>query len=162
MTQQDMTPPGHPSLPSCPRISQNLKAKLVMILELMPPLSIYGALPTHWMRIQFGWGCSKRNLTSTATKWYIELPSTAFNRFWDLANAFLSHFQLPVQYDFGTDLLPSSRMSHSYFGSQPRVEKTEEPYQSHYSSRFLIRWFLKSLLPYISKDVSTSRVTNEE
>ena len=27
---------------------------------------------------------------------------------------------------------------------------------------FLLDWFLKSLLPYISKDVSTSGVTNEE
>ena len=27
---------------------------------------------------------------------------------------------------------------------------------------FLLEWFLKSLLPYISKDVSTSGVTNEE
>jgi hypothetical protein len=27
---------------------------------------------------------------------------------------------------------------------------------------FLLEWFLKSLLPYISKDVSTSRVTSEE
>ena len=34
----------------------------------------------------------QRTLMSTATKWYIELPSAAFNSFWDLANAFLSHF----------------------------------------------------------------------
>ena len=27
---------------------------------------------------------------------------------------------------------------------------------------FLLEWFLKSLLPYIAKDVSTSRVQNEE
>ena len=52
---------------------------------------------------------------------------------------------------------------HSYFGSHPRVEKTEEPYQSHYSSRVLIGMVpQKSLLSYISKDVSTSGVTNEE
>ena len=29
-------------------------------------------------------------------------------------------------------------------------------------SKFLLKWFLKSLLPYIAKDVSTSRVQNEE
>ena len=44
-------------------------------------------------------------LTSTATKLYIEFPSAAFSSFWDLANAFLSHFQLPVHYDFRTDFL---------------------------------------------------------
>ena len=38
----------------------------------------------------------QRTLPSTAAKWYIELPSAAFNSFWDLANVFLSHFQLPV------------------------------------------------------------------
>ena len=38
----------------------------------------------------------QRNLTSTAAKWYIEFPSAAFSSFWDLANAFLSYFQLSV------------------------------------------------------------------
>ena len=38
----------------------------------------------------------QRTLTSTAAKWYIELPSAAFSSFWDLANAFLSHFHLPI------------------------------------------------------------------
>ena len=47
----------------------------------------------------------QRTLMSTIEKWYIELPSAAFSSFWDLDNAFLSHFQLSVQYDFGTDLL---------------------------------------------------------
>ena len=35
-------------------------------------------------------------LTSVAAKWYIELPSAVFGSFWDLANVFLNHFQLPV------------------------------------------------------------------
>ena len=34
----------------------------------------------------------ERTLTSAAAKWYIEFPSAAFSSFWDLANAFLSHF----------------------------------------------------------------------
>ena len=44
-------------------------------------------------------------LTSAAAKWYIELPSIAFGSFWDLANVFLNHFQLPVWYDSNTELL---------------------------------------------------------
>ena len=47
----------------------------------------------------------QRTLTSAAKKWYIELPSTTFDSFWDLANVFLNHFQLPVWYDFNTELL---------------------------------------------------------
>ena len=38
----------------------------------------------------------QRTLTGVAAKWYIELPSAAFDSFWDLANVFLNHFQLPV------------------------------------------------------------------
>ena len=38
----------------------------------------------------------QRTLTSTKTKCYIELPSVVFSSFWDLASAFLSHFQLLV------------------------------------------------------------------
>ena len=34
--------------------------------------------------------------------------------------------------------------------------------KSSIPSEFLLEWFLKSLLPYIAKDVSTSRVQNEE
>ena len=38
----------------------------------------------------------------------------------------------------------------------------KEAYQRHYPHQFLLEWFLKYLLPFISKDVSTSGVTTEE
>ena len=53
----------------------------------------------------------QRTLTGTAAKWYIELPSAAFSSFWDLASAFLSHFQLLVRYEFETDLLSTFRQN---------------------------------------------------
>ena len=34
--------------------------------------------------------------------------------------------------------------------------------QAFIPPEFLLKWFLKSLLPYIAKDVSTSRVQNEK
>ena len=40
-----------------------------------------------------------------AAKLYIELPSVAYDSFLDLATVFLSHFQLLVLYDVGTDLM---------------------------------------------------------
>ena len=53
----------------------------------------------------------QRTLMNTTAKWYIELPSATFSSFWDLASAFLSHFQLPVRYDFGMDLLSTLRQN---------------------------------------------------
>ena len=44
-------------------------------------------------------------LTGPATKSYIELPKGAFVLFDDLAMTSLNHFQLPVRYDVGTELL---------------------------------------------------------
>ena len=49
----------------------------------------------------------QRTLMGVAAKWYIELPSTSFVYFGCLANAFLHHFQLPIRYDSGTELLTS-------------------------------------------------------
>ena len=60
----------------------------------------------------------QRNMTSTAVKWYIELPSATFDSFWDLANVFLSHFQLPVRYGFGTDLLSTFRQEEAIIKAQ--------------------------------------------
>ena len=44
-------------------------------------------------------------LTGPTVKWYIELPMGAFILFDDLAMTFLNHFQLPVSYDVGIELL---------------------------------------------------------
>ena len=47
----------------------------------------------------------QRTLTGTAAKWYIELPQHSFMDFGSLATVFLTHFQLPIRYETGTDLL---------------------------------------------------------
>ena len=51
----------------------------------------------------------QRTLTGTATKWYIELPQHSFVDFGSLETMFLTHFQLPIHYEMGTDLLTSLR-----------------------------------------------------
>ena len=48
-------------------------------------------------------------LTSTAVKWYIELPQHSFVDFSSLETIFLTHFQLPIHYEMGTDILTSLR-----------------------------------------------------
>ena len=44
----------------------------------------------------------QRMLTHVAAKWYIELPSVAYDSFLDLPIMFLNHFHLHVRYDAGT------------------------------------------------------------
>jgi hypothetical protein len=49
----------------------------------------------------------QRTLAGSATKWYIELPRASFQDFNSLAMSFLTHFQLPIRYEMGTELLNS-------------------------------------------------------
>ena len=52
-------------------------------------------------------------LIGIAPKWYIELPQHSFWDFNALAMAFLMHFELPIRYKTGTDLLTSLRQTTS-------------------------------------------------
>ena len=97
-------------------------------------------------------------------KWYIELPMGAFSLFDDLAMTFLHHFQLPVHYDVGTELLSTFRQDKATHISDHIQDwhRRKRLIKAFIPLKFLLEWFLKSLLPYIVKDVSTSRVQNEE
>jgi hypothetical protein len=55
----------------------------------------------------------QRTLTSSASKWYIELPHASFHDFNSLSMSFLTHFQLPIRYEMGTKLLTSLRQTTS-------------------------------------------------
>ena len=81
-----------------------------------------------------------------------------------MASAFLSHFQLPVRYDFRMELLSTfqqNKATHILDHIQEWRRK-KSLIKATITPELLLEWFLKSLLPYISKDVSTSGVTNEE
>jgi hypothetical protein len=47
----------------------------------------------------------QRTLIGSAAKWYIELDRSRYSSFGELVMAFLNHFQLPMRYDAGTELL---------------------------------------------------------
>jgi hypothetical protein len=49
----------------------------------------------------------QRTLTSSTAKWYIELPQGFFSDFNTLAMDFLTHYQLLIRYDTGTEILTS-------------------------------------------------------
>jgi hypothetical protein len=78
--------------------------------------------------------------------------------------AFLNHFQLPMRYDVGTELLANL--------SQTKADHIYDHFQEwrHRKSlikvpvppAFLLEWFLKSLVPQLSKDFMTSGVFLEE
>jgi len=106
----------------------------------------------------------QRTLTRVATKWYIELPSNSFVNFERLAITFLNHFQLLVRYETGTELLTSFRQNASTHISDHIHEwrRHRRMIKADILDQFLVDWFLKSLLPYIAKDVALSRVTKKE
>ena len=106
----------------------------------------------------------QRTLIGPAVKWYIELPRGAFALFDDLVMTFLNHFQLPVCYDVGTELLSTFRQDKATHISDHIQEwrRRKRLIKAFIPLEFLLKWFLKSLFLYIAKDVSTSRVQNEE
>jgi hypothetical protein len=91
-----------------------------------------------------------------AAKWYIELPSAGFAYFGNLANACLHHFQLPIRYDSGMELLTSFQQGdathisdHIHEWRQRRREiKADIP------NSFMHDWFLTSFHPQICKYVT--------
>jgi hypothetical protein len=106
----------------------------------------------------------QRTLIGSAAKWYIELDRSRYSFFCELAMAFLNHFQLPVRYDAGTELLANFEQTTTNhildhiraWRRQKSLIKVPVPLA------FLLEWFLKSLVPQLSKDVATSRVFSEE
>ena len=102
--------------------------------------------------------------TCPVAKWYIELPRRAFVLFNDLDITFLNHFQLPLHYEVGTELLLTFQQDKATHIPDHIQEwhRWKRLIKAFIPPKFLLKWFLKSLLPYIAKDVSTSRVQNEE
>ena len=89
-------------------------------------------------------------------KWYIELPQHSFVDFSALETVFITHFQLPIHYEMGTELLTSLRQNTSTHISdrihewRRRISLIKVPI----SDQLLVDWFMKSLLPPISQYVA--------
>jgi hypothetical protein len=106
----------------------------------------------------------QRTLTGSATKWYIELPHDSFHDFNSLAMSFLTHFQLPIRYEMGTELLTSLHQTdfvHIFYHihewrRRRRMIKVIIP------DILLAEWFTKSLLPLIARDVAMGGLVTEE
>ena len=97
-------------------------------------------------------------------KWYLEFPGGTYRTLNDLAMTFLNHFQLPVHYDVSIVLLSTFRQDKAthIFDHIQEWHRRKQLIKGNIPPEFLLEWFLKSLLPYIMKDVSTYGVMNEE
>ena len=87
----------------------------------------------------------QRTLTGPAVKWYIELPRGAFSFFDDLAMNFLNHFQLPVRYDVGIELLLTFWQDKAtcIFDHIQEWHRWKRFIKAFIPLEFLLEWFLK-------------------
>ena len=106
----------------------------------------------------------KRTLASIATKWYIELPQHSFWDFNALAMAFLTHFQLPIRYEIGTDLLTSLCQTTSTHISDHIHEwrRRRRLIKAPIPDRLLPDWFTKYLLPSLARYVAMEGAVTKE
>jgi hypothetical protein len=97
-------------------------------------------------------------------KWYIKLPQGFLNDFNTLSMAFLTHYQLPIQYETEIKILISFKQSLATHISdhihkwrrRRRLIKVPLPDQ------LLSKWFTKSLIGPIAHDVTMGSVVTEE
>ena len=73
----------------------------------------------------------------------------AYAMFDDLAMTFLNHFQLPIRYDVGTELLSTFRQDKAthILDHIRRWRRWKRLIKAFMPPEFLLEWFLKSLLP---------------
>ena len=106
----------------------------------------------------------QRTLTGPAAKWYIELPRASFDNFSSLATTFLTHFQLPIRYETGTELLTNFKQTTATHISDHIHEwrRRRRMVKTYVPDQLLAEWFIKSLLPAITEDVAKGGVVTEE
>ena len=78
--------------------------------------------------------------------------------------AFLTHFQFPIRYEMGTDLLTSLHQSTSRHISDHIHEwrRRRRLIKAPIPDQILTNWFTKSLLPPIARDVAMGGAITEE
>ena len=97
-----------------------------------------------------------------AAKWYIELLQHSFVDFGSLVTIFLTHFQLPICYETGTDIFTSLCQNTSTHISDHIHEwrRQRRIIKAPILDQLLADWFTKSLLPSITRDVAMGGAVN--
>jgi hypothetical protein len=103
-------------------------------------------------------------LIVSAMKWYIKLDLSRYSSFGELEMDLLNHFQLPVRYDADTELLTKFEQTKEdhIFDHIREWRHQKSLINVSVPPTFLLEWFLKSLVPRLSKDVAMLRVFSEE
>jgi hypothetical protein len=106
----------------------------------------------------------QRTLIGSVVKWYIKLNHSRYSSFKKLAMAFLNHFQLPMIYDVGIELMENfEQTKEDHISNHIQEWKHRKSLiKVPFPPEFLLEWFLKYLVPQISKDVAMSGVFSEE
>jgi len=106
----------------------------------------------------------QRTLTCPVAKWYIELPRASFDNFSTLATTFLTHFQLPIRYETGIELLTNFKQTMATHISDHIHEwrRRRRMVKTYVPDQLLAEWFIKSLLPSITEDVAKGGVVTKE
>ena len=106
----------------------------------------------------------QRTSTDMAAKWYIELPQHSFVYFSSLETILLTHFQLPIRYETGMNLLTSLSQNTSTHISDHIHEwrRWRRIIKAPILDQLLADWFTKSLFPPISQYVDMGGVATEE
>jgi hypothetical protein len=78
--------------------------------------------------------------------------------------SFLTHFQLPIRYHMGTELLTSlhQKTSVHIFDHIHEWRRRRRLIKVVIPDQLLVEWFTKSLLPQIARDVAMGGVVTEE
>jgi hypothetical protein len=109
-------------------------------------------------------GIFQRSLTRSATKWYIELQGASFKIFNDLEMTFITHYQLPIGYAIGIELLMSLQHDTSthIFDHIHELRQRHRMINTQILEKLPMEWFTKSLLPPTTKDITMVGETTEE
>jgi hypothetical protein len=106
----------------------------------------------------------KHTLIGSSMKWYIELYRSRYSTFSELEMVFLNHFQLLVRYSVGTELLANFEQTKVVHISDHIREwrRRKNLIKVPIPPTFLLEWFLKSLVPQLSKYVTNLGVFSKE
>jgi hypothetical protein len=106
----------------------------------------------------------QRTLIGSTTKWYIELPRGFFVDFNTLNMAFLTHYQLPIYYETGTEILTSFKQNKATHISDHIHEcrRRRRLIKLELLDQLLAEWFTKSFVKDIDRDIAMGGVVTEE
>ena len=92
------------------------------------------------------------------------IPQHSFVDFGSLETVFLTHFQLPIRYEMGTNILTSlwQNTSTHIFDHIHEWRRWRRLIKAPIPDQLLADWFTKSLLPPIAQDVSMGGFVTKE